>query len=338
MELKQRAILILLVLAFGFSACSEDPFVIKLQPGSETCLESLLFVSGNNVQALPMLKKLEPVSLGYLQPEANKMENLRKGIKNRKYVLHHYKRSEGFDLAIPPVKFPLFWEIDSTHIQTEGTYLIDIVSESEVKIRFKCEGCAQIDQKGEKLAGKHAALEIEFGTAPDATIVKEDWGFRLRPRKIPFSEVVGQHFVLKVTAPETYCEAAKTKLTFENTKGGLPNSFQMRFVDDSEYWTSIFLKEIGIAIAMRDLEDARDLIQVKIDSLGTEIDALKSQVSQQTLERVLDALPNRAEKMQEFNAEENALMKLLEEKASLQLKSASMLPRILVLASGSKCD
>lgn len=339
MNWHRNSVFIALISLLCFSSCIQDKFEVNLKPGSESCLESMLFVSNPNATDLPFLQSQRPVSIDLLQEEAAKPENLRKGIKNKKYVLHFYRRVGDFDIAIPPVKFPLFWKIDSTLNQTEGTFLIDIKSESDVFIEYKCDGCATISPKGEKITANGVASAFEFSTSmhvsPQETIQTDHFAVRLAPRQIPFSKAVGESYVITISSPETYCNAAKDRLQFFKTENS-PTGFSMRFRDNSEYWASSFLKEIGIALAMSDHENAEQLIQTRVDSISVKVDSLKSIVG--NIENLLDALPKRAEKMDEFNETEKELVLLLEQRAALQIKKAGMLPRILILATGTPCN
>ncbi len=321
----------------SISACGHEEFGVKLKPGSEVCMESLLHIS-NTPSGFDYPNAQAPVSVDLLRQEAHKMENLRKGIKNKKYILHYYHREDGFDIPIPPVKFPLFWKIDSTKNQTEGTFEIDIESEDDILITYKCRECSQITPEGKKLVktgiGTSFEYSVKFHASPNEKIEATDYAVKLAPRKIPFSAAVGNHYTITLVAPETYCNAAKEKLEIVESKG-MPNSYTMRFTDNSKYWASSFLKEIGIAMAMSDHQNADQMIQSRVDSLSNQIDALKAEVGD--IERILEALPKREEKMSEFNAKENELMLLLEKKAEIQIKQAGMLPRILVLATGTPC-
>lgn len=328
------AILYLMIFA---TSCGTNQFEIKLKTNSGTCLESLLINSPLKSKS-SILETREAISLELIQDEALKTENLRKAIKNRKYVLQFFQREEEYDISIPPVKFPLFWELDSLSVQTEGVFLIEIKGDNEVQIAFHCDECNQIDSNGNNVSPKKHDYQQEFQVKPNGNISNADFSIRLRPRKIPFSDAIGQRFLIKINSAESYCNSAKSRIHVEKTKDSA-ETFILSYHDESEYWTSLFIKELAIAVAISDHEKTKNLFQEKIDSISLEIDTLKTKVK--NLEQLLEALPNRNERMAEFDEDENQLLILLESKVALQLEMASMLPRILILSSGTpsqKCD
>ncbi|HEX2901005.1 MAG TPA: hypothetical protein VHS96_14905, partial [Bacteroidia bacterium] len=184
------------------SGCKEDRFRIRVAPGSDVCMESLLSINSGTLQGSAASES--GLGLPELKALALDKDNLKRAIGGRAYILHFYRRLEDKDEEISPVKFPFYWEIDSTKLQTEGTYLVDIQSASELKIAFRCEDCQLIDASGQSSPGKKAGFESEFDSPTQARHCNEDACFALRPRKLDLSPEVGKQYLVRIESQQTY--------------------------------------------------------------------------------------------------------------------------------------
>ncbi len=307
--------------------CSPDRFEIHVAPNSETCIESLL--STTNELAMPNGKLQPGLTLEDLRALAQRPENLAKAVGNKPYILHFYRRDGKMDEEISPIKFPFYWEIDSMKLQTEGTYLVQINGTSNIHLAFFCTDCQTISPDGKVEKGKKPEIENDFDSEISARHCNEDACFGLRPRKSDLSKEVGKTYLVRLEAQETYLNAAKQRIEIQNSPN--PGNFTLRFRDQLAYRAMTFVKELGIAMALSDKAQREKEIFPRIDALKGKIDTLRVRIQLPQGNPVTITPSDRAGWEQEIVALET-------ERVQLQMEAASVIPRLLVISPGMRCD
>lgn len=321
------------LLLFG---CGHDRFEIRTQ--ADKCVEST-FAVHTEVDRVEGKGNSSPLSLADLQALAVRPANLELALAKRKYIVHYYQRTQDHDVEINPAKFPLFWDIDSTVIQTEGIFLVHFKDERTANISFKCEGCIRIDTTGQTLEPKHAALESELEAAIPSKQCSPEWCFSLRPRKIQLKEEVGQDYLVRIESRKSYLATAKDRIQVEDGKG-YPGTFTIRFRDPLEYRATNFLKELGIAMALSDKEDRAAEIAPRLETLEQQISELKREIDSLQLSRneAGNKPTNVDEASQQLEHEKMQTLTALErEKEHLLLEKFAVLPRLLVTSPALPC-
>mgnify|MGYP000925262055 CR=1 FL=1 len=304
------------------TSCGNDRFTIRLAPNSQTCIESLL--STRNEIAMPGGKLADGLALKDIQALAFKPENLAKAVGNRRYILHFHRKNAEFDEEISPIKFPFYWEIDSTKLQTEGIYRIEIKSETDLHMAFYCKHCQVITPDGKREAGKKPEIENDFESGIQAKHCNEDACFAIRPRKLDLSPEVGKTYLIKVEAQQTYLDSAKIRLLLEEST--VLGNYVLRFEDPLGYRASTFVKDLGIAIALSDKTARERIILPRIDQLQARIDSIEiSKAYPVTGSRRTEQPPS------------DLHVALERERVQLQMEAISVLPRILVISPGMRC-
>lgn len=315
-----------LLLAAVLAGCDDDRFAIRLAPNSETCLESIL--STTNELARPGGKLQPGLELEDIQALAMRPENLARAVGNKQYILHYYRRNKDFDEEVSPIKFPFYWEIDSTKLQTEGTYLVEIKSQSELHLAFYCEDCQSIAPEGTLKPGRAPKINNDFDSDTQARHCNEDACFSIRPRKLDLSKEVGKTYLVKLEAQQTYLDSAKTRIQVE--KFGSTGNYLLRFRDQLLYRISTFVKELGIAMALSDKAQREKEILPRIDAIKGKIDTLRVKIQLPQGNPVTITPSDRA-------AWEQEIVALETERVQLQMEAVSVIPRLLVITPGMRC-
>jgi hypothetical protein len=273
---------------------------------------------------MPGGKLADDLALKDIQALAFKPDNLAKAVGNRRYIVHFYRRNADFDEEISPIKFPFYWEIDSTKLQTQGTYLVEIKSKTNLRMAFYCKECQVIDTNGKREAGKKPEIENDFESDIQAKHCNEDACFAIRPRKLDLSPEVGKHYLVKVEAQQTFLDSAQTRLEVEESSN--KGNYILRFQDPLGYRASTFVKELGIAMVLSDKAAREKVILPRIDQLQATIDSIE----------ISKAYPVTGSRRTEQPRSELHVA-LENERVQLQMEAISVLPRILVISPGMRC-
>jgi hypothetical protein len=314
-----------LIAGLALAGCARDPFEIRQD--DEACVESLLSVRSELEEMEGKPQRV--LSLEEMEALAVRPENLERAIGRKKYILHYYKRLPDKDEEIVPAKFPLHWEIDSTAVQTEGTYWITIGKADEVKVAFSCDACQQIDGDGKVVDARKTHVETEFVTPPTQRSCTEDWCFSIRPRKADLAAEAGNEYLIRIESQETYLKAAKSRIRLAKEKN--PRTFRLRFTDPLEYRAMGFVKELGIAMALSDKADRAKSGALKVEHLLQQMDSLKTAIMAWEGEA---ASPERDAKIESLATRRDYL---IEQKTELDIEMAGILPQILVISPGVPC-
>ncbi|MFN8393966.1 MAG: hypothetical protein U0176_04760 [Bacteroidia bacterium] len=295
----------LLLVGMGLNACEQKACEVREAPNSDVCVEMLMAVhsSYEEMERLPQT----PMDFEAIKGIAFSPQCLGDALGYRKYVLHYYQHHEDRDEEIVPVKFPLYWKLDSTAIQTEGTYRVDFKSEKEVEISFHCDKCDRIDINGKLLASRIEKMDVDFTSKTEQVHKTPDWSFNLQPRRADLSKEVGKTFLIRIESRESYLKKAPERLNLIQSG---PNSFKIQYRDGLDYRATDFASGLGKSLALID--------QARLDSMNT----LKLKAVQDELAKLGNANPS---KLDSLKREENRL----------KIELDAILPRILVITRGA---
>ncbi len=321
---------ILLAWFLAMAGCTQDNFAIRPKPGGGGCTEAVLGLSKDPKDKLEGIVE-RPVSLELLREYMHRPANMDAALSYKKHILHYFRRLESFDEEIVPVKFPLYWELDTTHVQTEGTYLIEFKSASEVKIDFHCDACFVVDIHGQRQPATRSNFTTSFTAGTNGVQETADWSFKLRPRKIQLVEEVGKKYIVQVESRTSYGADAKSRMQLEDVGYG----YILRFSDPLASRSEDVMKGLAIAMVNDDRWQRQQAIDKVIDPLRPQIDSLYAVVDSLKSLLVLDGKSGAIHAA--LAPAEERLLDLLTQKSTWDIKRAAFLPRFLVLSPGIPC-
>lgn len=294
------------------SACTQKPIEVRENSIPEACVELLMAVHSSyaEMEGLPQ----PPMDFDAIERLARSEGCLEDAMGHRKYVIHYYQHLEDRDVEVVPAKFPLYWRLDSTVVQTEGTYRVEFKTQSEIEINFQCKGCARISPAGKLLASRVESMGMDFTSKTEQEHRTPDWTFSLMPRRGDLSKEVGKSYLVRIESRESYLARADERLSLSPAG---PNSFKIRFRDGLEYRATEFANNLGKALALADqaLIDSANVIQLK---------AVQAEIAEMAS---APASKESAAKQDSLKREEN----------KLKIELDAILPRILLISDGNSC-
>lgn len=295
------------------TACQPKTVEIHEAPNSEVCVELLMSVHSAyaEMERLPQ----PPMDFEAIREMALSSQCLEAAMRHRKYVAHYYQHLEDRDVEIVPVKFPLYWKLDSTTIQTEGTYLVEFKSQSDLQISFQCDPCSRIDTAGKLLASRVETMNTEFASKTDQRHSNLDWTFTLQPRKADLSKEVGKSYLVRIESRESYLAKARERIRLVQSNG---NNLRLQYSDGLDYRATDFANSLARSLAMVD--------KAKRDSANTlRLGAVQAEIAQ--FEAGMAGSGDGNPELDSLKREEN----------KLKIELAAILPRILVIGKGAAC-
>jgi hypothetical protein len=312
------------------TACGMDGMEVRRRPDAAACMESRFVHAGPFSQVDAGISE-RPVTLELLQDYMQRPENLSIALNRKKYILHYFQRMPEWDQEIVPAKFPLYFEIDSTAMQTEGLFEFEFTSATQVQVRFVCETCERIDQQGQRLPGKRTQNRTRMDAATTSTQKNADWAFKLRPRKLQLQGEVGKRYLVQIESQESYLATAKPKLSLEADK----DAFRLQFSDPFAYRAENFTKALCIAIVNSDQMARRNAIDSTMSHLKVAIDSLQAVRDALVPLQLLNG--KSGEMNRQLNAAEKSLAQKTERLTYWEVQREAFIPRFLVIGNGMPC-
>jgi hypothetical protein len=275
--------------------------------------------------------KERPITLELMREYMLNPYNMATALGYKKYILHYYRRESGFDEEIVPAKFPLRWEIDSTAIQTEGTYIVTFETANQVVIDFHCDACTQIDQRGARLPGTKTDFKTSFEGTTNSLQKTADWAFKLTPRKAAMDAELGKQYLVRIEARDSYIHEAQKRLSIEEKFGG----YRMKFTDPFGYMAEKVLIGMGIAMVNEDRANRQKAIDKVNESMRPERDSLAKAIDSLKLLLPRDGRSGQAHAALKQAEERYAW--LMGQKQYWDKKYAAFLPRMLTKEGAFPC-
>jgi hypothetical protein len=312
------------------TACGMDGMEVRRRPDAAACMESRFVHAGPFSQVDAGISEV-PVTLELLQDYMQRPENLAMALNRKKYILHYFQRMPEWDQEIVPAKFPLYFEIDSTAMQTEGLFEFEFTSATHAQLRFVCETCERIDQQGQRLPAKRTQNRTRLDIATTSTQKNADWAFKLRPRKLQLQAEVGKRYLIQIQSQESYLATAKPKLSLEADK----DAFRLQFSDPFAYRAENFTKALCIAIVNSDQMARRNAIDSTMSHLKAAIDSLQAVRDALVPLQVLNG--KSGEMSRQMTAVEELLAQKTERLTYWEVQREAFIPRFLVMSNGMPC-